>query len=118
MNRHTSLQDVSLNCTLRIITGCLQPTPVEQLPVLSGIPQAELRRRAASLVLASHTMDSGHLLHYTITREEKQPRLKSRRPFATSGKDLLSITLPNEAKAHWIDRMWSAGVTTIHQQAA
>ena len=28
-SRHTSLLDVSLNCTLRIITGCLQPTPVE-----------------------------------------------------------------------------------------
>ena len=28
-SRHTSLLNVSLNCTLRIITGCLQPTQVE-----------------------------------------------------------------------------------------
>ena len=108
MSRHTSLLDVSLNCTLRIITGCLQPTPVEQLPVLSGIPSAELRRRAASLALARRAMDTDHLLHHTITREETQPRLKSRSSFATSGKDLVSTTLPNETKAHWIDRMWSA----------
>ena len=52
-------------------------------------------------------MDPDHLLHHTITREETQPRLKSRRPFATSGKNLLSSTLPNETKAHWIARMWS-----------
>ena len=96
----------ALTAPFATITGCLQPTP-EQLPVLAGIPPAELRRRAASLALARRAMDPDHLLHHTITREETQPRLKSRRPFATSGKDLLSITLPNETKAHWIARMWS-----------
>ena len=35
-----------------------------------------------------------------------QPRQKSRRPSATSRKDLLSTALPNETKAHWIARMW------------
>ena len=52
-------------------------------------------------------MDPDHLLYHTITREETQPILKLRRPFATSGKGLLSTTLPNETKAHWIARMWS-----------
>ena len=52
-------------------------------------------------------MDPDHLLHNTITREETQSRLQSRCPFATSEKDLLSTTLPNETKAHWIARMWS-----------
>ena len=52
-------------------------------------------------------MDPNHLLHHTITREERQPRLKSRRPFATSGKVLMSTTLPSETKAQWIARMWS-----------
>ena len=107
-SRHTNLLDVNLNCILPIITGCLQPTPVEQLPVLSGIPPAELRRRAASLALTRHAMDPDHLLHHTITWEETQFRLKFRRLFATSGKDLLSTTLSNEIKAHWIARMWSA----------
>ena len=37
--------------------------------------------------------------------EEMQPRLKSRHPFATSGKDLMSTALLNETKAHWI--VWS-----------
>ena len=73
---------------------------------LFGHFEAKLRRRAASLALARRAMDPDHLLHNTNTREETQPRLKSRRPFATSGKDL-STTLPNETKAHWIARMWS-----------
>ena len=76
--------------------------------MLAGIPPAELRRRAASLALARRAMDPDHLLHHTITREETQPRLKSRRPFASNGNDLLSTALPNETKAHWIGRTWSA----------
>ena len=107
-SRHTGLLDVSLNCTLNVITGCLQSTPVEQLPLLAGIPPAELPRRAPSLVLAHHAMTIDHHLHYTITREETQPRLKSWHRIATSGKELLSTTIPNETKAHWIARMWSA----------
>ena len=47
-----------------------------------------------------------HLLYHIITREETQRRLKSRRPFATTGKDL-STALSNETKAHWIARTWS-----------
>ena len=75
--------------------------------MLAGIPPAELRRQAASLALARHAMDPHRLVLHTITtREETQPRLKSRRPIATSGKDLLSASLPNETKAHWIARMW------------
>ena len=73
-SRHISLLDVSsLNCAQRIITGCLQPTPIEQLPVLPGILPVELHRRAASLALARRAMDPDHLLHLTITREEMQP---------------------------------------------
>ena len=44
-------------------------TPIEQLPVLAGIPPAELRSRAASVVLARRAMNPDHLNH-TITREE------------------------------------------------
>ena len=40
---HTRLIDSVLNDALRIITGCLPPTPRDHLPVLSGIQPAELR---------------------------------------------------------------------------
>ena len=71
-------------------------------------PTSRASIRTANLPLARHAMDPDHLLHHTITREETQPRLKSRRPFATSRKDDLSTALPNETKALWIARMWSA----------
>ena len=88
-SRHTSLLDANLNCTLRIITGCLQPTPVEQLPVFAGIPPAELHRRADSGApsLAVSAMPWTQITSsITPSPEETQPRLKSRRPFAISSK--------------------------------
>ena len=40
---HARLIDSVLNDALRIVTGCLRPTPTDHLPVLSGIQPAELR---------------------------------------------------------------------------
>ena len=49
---HTRLIDSVLNDALRIVTGCLRPTPTNHLPVLSGIQPAELRQMGATLSLA------------------------------------------------------------------
>ena len=40
---HNRLIDSVLNDTLCMVTGCLHPTPMDHLPVLSGIQPAELR---------------------------------------------------------------------------
>ena len=40
---HTRLIDSILNNVLRIVTGCLRPTPTDQLPILSGIQPAKFR---------------------------------------------------------------------------
>ena len=37
---HTRLIDSIINDALRIVTGCLRPTPTEDLPVLAGIQPA------------------------------------------------------------------------------
>ena len=50
---HTSLINSVLNDTLHIVTGCLGTTPTDNLPVLSGIQPAELRRQGAILSLAN-----------------------------------------------------------------
>ena len=39
---HTRLIDSVLNEALRIVTGCLRPTPTDHLPILSGIQPAKL----------------------------------------------------------------------------
>ena len=47
---HTRFIDSVLNDALRIVTGCLRPTPTGHLPILSGIQSAELRRPGATLL--------------------------------------------------------------------
>ena len=66
---HTRLIDSDLNDTLRIATGCLRPTPTDNLPVLSGIQPTELRRLGATLSLANRSsLDPGHILHGQLTK--------------------------------------------------
>jgi len=60
---HTRLIDPTINDTLRIVTGCLRPTPAGNLLILAGIQPAELRRRGATLSLGRRAMEPGHLLH-------------------------------------------------------
>ena len=45
---HTRLIDSVLNDPLCISTGCLGPTPIDNLPVLSGIEPSELRHQEAT----------------------------------------------------------------------
>ena len=81
---HTRLIDSNLNDTLRIVTGCLRPTPTEGLPVLAGIQPAELRRLGATLSLVNRAIhDPDHVLHGQLVGQQDahQGRLRSRRPF-------------------------------------
>jgi len=65
---HTRLIDPAINDALRIVIGCLRPTPADNLPILVGIEPAELRRSGATLSLARSAMEPGHLLHSAFTR--------------------------------------------------
>ena len=75
---HTGKVDAAINNSLRIITGCLKPTPAFYLPVLAGIAPAGLRREAATLALARKAQQHHwHLLHDTTTMATPPSRLKS-----------------------------------------
>ena len=81
---HTHLINSVLNDALHIVTGCLCPTPMDYLPVLSGIQPAELRRLGATLSLAyCGSLDPDHILHGILSgsSDTGQVRLRSRRPF-------------------------------------
>jgi len=56
---HTRLIDVVINDALWILTGCLRPTPADNLLILVGIQPAEFRRKGATLSRASSTMEPG-----------------------------------------------------------
>ena len=68
---HTRLIDSVLNDALRIVTGCLRPTPTDYLPILAGIQPAELRRRGATLSLANRaTLNPDHILHEQLVGKQ------------------------------------------------
>jgi len=80
---HTRLIDPTINDALRIVTGCLHPTPADNLPIFAGIQPAELRRNGAPPSLARRAMEPGYLLHSALSRPSSADsrRLKLRHPF-------------------------------------
>ena len=89
---HTRLIDNVLNDTLLIVTGYLHPTPMDHLPVLSGIQPAELRQLGATLSLAHHgSLDPNHSLYGLLSgsSDTHQVRLRSRRWFVPAVQNLL-----------------------------
>jgi len=107
---HTRLIDPIINDALRIVTGCLRPSPADNLPILTGIQPAELRRRGATLSLGRRAMEPGHLLHSALTRPSGAAarRLKSRHPFAPATQQLISFSDNNICAAQWTDHQWNA----------
>jgi len=94
---HTRLIDSAINDALRIVTGCLRPTPADNLPILAGIQPAELRRKEAPLSLARRAMEPGHLLLLecgVVGEHYESPSFHPRHRHPTSG-----MALP---KAQWV----------------
>ena len=91
---HTRLIDPAINDALRIVTGCLRPTPADNLPTLAGMQPAELRRIGATLSLARRAREPGHLLHLELTRPSSANarRLKSRHPSVPAAQHLISLS--------------------------
>ena len=60
---HTRLIDSPQNNALQIVTGCLCPTPADNLPILAGIQPAELRCTGTTLSIKRCAMEPWHLFH-------------------------------------------------------
>ena len=75
------------------MTGCLRPTPTDNLPIFAANQPAELRRQGATLSLAYRSvMDLKHLFHQLIvgpTTAHKE-RLRFRHPFVLASRKLLN----------------------------
>ena len=92
---YTCLIGSVLNNALRIVSGCLRPTPTDNVPVLSGIQPAEIRRQGTTLSLANRSsLNPGHIMHGQLTEPQaaSKERLKSRYPFAPAAQKLFNIT--------------------------
>ena len=107
---HTRLIDSVLNDALRIVTGCLRPTPMDLLPVLSGIQPAELRRIGATLFLAYRgSLDPDHILHGLLSgfSDTRQVKLRSRCPFVPGARNLLkNLARLGIRASEWTNHKW------------
>ena len=93
---HVNKVDTAINSALRIVTGCLKPTPVSHLPVLAGIAPASLRRDAATLTLARKAQKyDWHILHKATITWAPPGRLKSRHPYNKAAHEMLQ-SIPDE----------------------
>ena len=72
---HAYKQDSELNSACRAITGCLKPTNVEELYLLSGMAPSSRRDVCARVENAKQETNEAHSLHGQIPAER---RLKSR----------------------------------------
>ena len=109
---HTRLIDSVLNDALRIVTGCLRPTPTDHLPVLSGIQSAELRRLGATLSLAHRgSLNPDHILYGLLSgsSDTRQVILRSRRLFVPGARNLLdNLARLGIRASEWTNHKWNA----------
>ena len=108
---HTRLIDNVLNDALRIVNGCLRPTPTDHLPVLSGIQPAELRRMGTTLSLAHRgSLDPDHILYglSSGSSDTRQVRLRFRHPFVPAALNLLNNLARFGIRAsEWKNHKWN-----------
>jgi len=90
-SKHTRLVEKPIHNALRLVIGCLRPTPIDNLFVLAGITPTELRQIIVKLSLARRAMDPEHLLHDQLlfTPTTQQREFKSRHPFVPAALELL-----------------------------
>ena len=109
---HTRLIDSVFNDALRIVTGCLRPTPTDHLPILSGIQPAELRRMGVTLSLAYRgSLDLDHIIYGLLSGSSntQQVRLKSRRPFVPAARNRLdNLARLGIRSSKWTNHTWNA----------
>ena len=109
---HTRLIDSVLNNALRIVTGCLRPTPTDHPPVLSGIQPAKLRRQGATLSLAYRgSLDPDHILYGFLSgsSDARQVRLRSRRLFVSAARNPLdNLARLGIRASEWTNHKWNA----------
>lgn len=94
--RCTSVIDVHLNTTMRLLTATLSPTPVPWLPVLANIEPPALRRKAAVHKLITKAVEHEECALHDDFVFPSQQKLMSRKP-------LWSNIQPLNTTARWRD---------------
>lgn len=88
-SNHTDKVDAELNRTMRLITGTVQSTPVEWLPVLSRILPPHIRRQKALVKEYQKIVNNEFIPLQNDLLNPPPTRLKSRNPPLVTAKNLL-----------------------------
>ena len=107
---HTRVIDSVLNDALRIVTGCLRPTPTDHLSILLDIQPAELRRMGATLSLAYRgSLGPDYILYGVLSgsSDTRQVKLGSRRPFVPAVRNFLDNLARLDIRvSEWTNHKW------------
>ena len=106
---HTHLNGRPIKKALRTVTRCLKPTLA-----LSGMPPAELRRKAAAFKPVPQSLEPTHALYYYITKPMTKRRLNSRKLFDNKAQTLLAYNI--NASTWILDRgkeNWSKNISRV-----
>ncbi|CAG7722238.1 unnamed protein product [Allacma fusca] len=99
---HASKVDIPLNEACRLVTGCLRPTPLNNLYELSGIAPPAVRCEVASMVEKTKMLKNP--LHPMYGYEElAETRLRSRHSFMKTVEELKDTPSTDRC------RIWNAG---------
>jgi len=98
---HAKRTDISFNDTIRLITGCLKPTPIDKVQIFSRIVPPKIRREiAAKIEREKQITDDRHVM-YRITLIHS--RLKSRKYFMKTTSPLRENPMVSRIEA-WKER--------------
>jgi len=84
--------DTQLHSAMRLISGCLQPTQLSWLPVLSSVALPSLRRKAVTDYMLQIIEAHPHWPVYVDVFEHPPPRLASRHPISSDMTSVDTIT--------------------------
>ena len=108
---HTFLINSLLNDALCIVTGCLHPTPMDHLPILSNIQPAELCQLGATLSLAHcGSLDPNHMLYDLLSgpSDAFQKRLRFRCPLVPTVQNQLNNLVGfGICASGWTNHKWN-----------
>ncbi|KAL1457059.1 hypothetical protein WDU94_001733 [Cyamophila willieti] len=94
VSAHAKEVDVAVNAAVRLVSGCLKPSPVEKIYPIVGLAPPRVRRKVISEIeRTKQSEDERHPLHGHIPHRS---RLKSRKSFLRSTEPL--IMSPQERK--------------------
>ena len=105
-SHHCKKVDTSLNECLRLVSGCIKPTPTDTLPVLCGIVPSDIRRDKNILELRKRALTDGHMLNNVLNNPLLNNRLKSRIPLSNRMYSLAAEANEASSPKAWAEGAW------------